>query len=132
MNFIEHIGLAVKNVHLSKKIYEKLLGVAPYKEETVESENVKTVFFQTGNNKIELLEATNEHSTIAKFIEKRGEGLHHIAFAVDDIVAEMERLKMEGFKLLNETPKRGADNKWVCFVHPKDTNWVLIELCQEI
>ncbi len=132
MKFIEHIGVAVKNAHLSKGIYEKLLGIAPYKEETVESENVNTVFFQTGDNKIELLEATNEQSTIAKFIEKRGEGLHHIAFAVDDIVSEMARLKSEGFKLLNETPKRGADNKWVCFVHPKDTNGVLIELCQEI
>ncbi len=132
MKFIEHIGIAVKNAHSSKGIYEKLLGTAPYKEETVESENVNTVFFQTGDNKIELLEATNEQSTIAKFIEKRGEGLHHIAFAVDDIVSEMARLKSEGFKLLNETPKRGADNKWVCFVHPKDTNGVLIELCQEM
>ncbi len=132
MKFIEHIGIAVSSAHKSKMLYEKLLGVAPYKQETVESENVNTIFFQTGNNKIELLEATNNQSTIAKFIEKRGEGLHHIAFAVDDIVAEMARLKNEGFKLINETPKRGADNKWVCFVHPKDTNGVLIELCQDI
>ena len=132
MKFIEHIGIAVNSAQKSKMIYEKLLGVAPYKEETVESENVNTVFFQTGNNKIELLEATNNQSTIAKFIEKRGEGLHHIAFAVDDIISEMARLKSEGFKLLNETPKRGADNKWVCFVHPKDTSGVLIELCQNI
>lgn len=132
MKFIEHIGIAVSSAHKSKMLYEKLLGVAPYKQETVESENVNTVFFQTGNNKIELLEATNNQSTIAKFIEKRGEGLHHIAFAVDDIVAEMARLKNEGFKLINEMPKRGADNKWVCFIHPKDTNGVLIELCQNI
>ncbi len=132
MKFIEHIGIAVRSAHNSKMLYEKLLGVAAYKEETVESENVNTVFFQTGNNKIELLESTNDNSTIAKFIEKRGEGLHHIAFAVDDIISEMARLKSEGFKLINETPKRGADNKWVCFVHPKDTNGVLIELCQNI
>ena len=132
MKKIEHIGIAVKDLKVSNTIYEKLLGVSSYKQEVVESEGVKTSFFEVGPNKIELLEATKTDSTIAKFIEKRGEGIHHIAFDVDDILLEMERLKAEGFVLLNEKPKKGADNKWVAFVHPKDANGVLIELCQEI
>jgi methylmalonyl-CoA/ethylmalonyl-CoA epimerase len=132
MNRIEHIGIAVKNLSSASDLYEKLLGISPYKEELVESENVKTSFFQVGENKIELLEATDVNSPIGKFIDKRGEGIHHIAFDVDDILLEMERLKTEGFILLNEQPKLGADNKLVCFVHPKSTNGVLIELCQEI
>jgi methylmalonyl-CoA/ethylmalonyl-CoA epimerase len=132
MNRIEHIGIAVKNLSSASDLYEKLLGISPYKEELVESENVKTSFFQVGENKIELLEATDLNSPIGKFIDKRGEGIHHIAFDVDDILLEMERLKSEGFILLNEQPKLGADNKLVCFVHPKSTNGVLIELCQEI
>jgi methylmalonyl-CoA/ethylmalonyl-CoA epimerase len=132
MNKVEHIGIAVKDLASAGKIYEKLLGVSSYKTEAVESENVLTEFFQTGENKIELLEATSEDSAIFKFIEKKGEGIHHIAFDVDDIVLEMERLKNEGFTLLNESPKRGADNKLVCFVHPKDANGVLIELCQQL
>lgn len=131
MRKIEHIGIAVKNLEVSNDIYEKLLGVPFYKQEEVESEGVKTSFFQSGPNKIELLEATKEDSPIAKFIEKRGEGIHHIAFDVEDIVIEMERLRNEGFVLLNDKPKKGADNKWVAFVHPKGTNGVLIELCQE-
>ena len=113
-------------------MFAKLLGAGPYKAEEVESEAVKTSFFHVGNTKIELLEATAEHSAIARFIEKKGEGIHHIAFEVEDIHAEMERLKAEGFQLLNEAPKRGADNKLVCFVHPKSANGVLVELCQEI
>ncbi|HJS01545.1 MAG TPA: methylmalonyl-CoA epimerase [Flavobacterium sp.] len=132
MRKIEHIGIAVKNLEVSNDIYEKLLGVPSYKQEEVESEGVKTSFFQSGPNKIELLEATKEDSPIAKFIEKRGEGIHHIAFDVEDIVIEMERLRKEGFILLNDKPKKGADNKWVAFVHPKGTNGVLIELCQEV
>lgn len=132
MRKIEHIGIAVKDLQISNKIYEKLLGVPSYKEEEVATEGVKTSFFQVGPNKIELLEATNETSPIAKFIEKRGEGIHHIAFEVDDILEEMKRLQQEGFVLLNEKPKKGADNKWVAFLHPKETNGVLIELCQEI
>ena len=132
MRKIEHIGIAVKDLQVSNKIYEKLLGVASYKEEEVATEGVKTSFFQVGPNKIELLEATNEDSPVAKFIEKRGEGIHHIAFDVEDILEEMERLKQEGFVLLNEKPKKGADNKWVAFLHPKETNGVLVELCQEI
>ncbi|MVO09733.1 methylmalonyl-CoA epimerase [Flavobacterium sp. TP390] len=132
MKKIEHIGIAVKDLQVSNKIYEKLLGVPSYKEEEVVTEGVKTSFFQVGPNKIELLEATNENSPIAKFIEKRGEGIHHIAFDVEDILEEMERLKQEGFVLLNEKPKKGADNKWVAFLHPKETNGVLVELCQEI
>ena len=132
MKKIEHIGIAVKNLESSNDLYEKLLGAKHYKVEVVESEGVSTSFFQTGPNKIELLEATRPDSPIAKFIEKKGEGIHHIAFAVDDIEAEMERLRVEGFILLNETPKKGADNKLVCFVHPKSSNGVLIELCQEI
>lgn len=132
MNKIEHIGIAVKDLEIANDVYTKLFGNAPYKTETVESESVSTSFFMVGENKIELLEATNTDSTIHKYIEKKGEGIHHIAFAVDDIVAEMERLRKEGFKILNETPKKGADNKLVCFLHPKSTNGVLIELCQEI
>ncbi|HRN98507.1 MAG TPA: methylmalonyl-CoA epimerase [Flavobacterium sp.] len=132
MNKIEHIGIAVKDLAASNKIFEKLMGAAPYKMEVVESEGVNTSFFSNGPNKIELLEATNPDSPIAKFIEKRGEGIHHIAFDVTDIEAEMARLKNEGFILLNETPKKGADNKLVAFLHPKGTNGVLVELCQEI
>lgn len=132
MNKIEHIGIAVKNLSESNLLFEKLLGTAAYKEEEVASEGVKTSFFQSGPNKIELLEATNPDSPIAKFLEKKGEGIHHIAFDVTDIVSEMQRLKSEGFQLINETPKRGADNKFVAFLHPKGTNGVLIELCQEI
>ena len=129
---IEHIGIAVKNIKEANKVYEKLLGLAPYKTETVESEGVNTSFFQTGESKIELLQATTSESAIAKFIEKKGEGIHHIAFAVKDINAEIKRLKEEGFTVINEAPKKGADNKLVCFVHPKNTQGVLIELCQEI
>lgn len=132
MNKIEHIGIAVKDLETSNKLFEKLFGVPHYKVEEVASEGVKTSFFKTGPNKIELLEATNEDSPIAKFIEKKGEGIHHIAFDVEDIEAEMERLRNEGFTVLNEKPKKGADNKLVAFLHPKTTNGVLIELCQEI
>ncbi|MCU0434956.1 MAG: methylmalonyl-CoA epimerase [Bacteroidia bacterium] len=131
MNKIEHIGIAVKNLADSDGLFQRLFGAAPYKHESVESEGVTTSFFQMGESKIELLEATRPDSPIAKFIEKKGEGVHHIAFAVDDIRAEMRRLQAEGFQLLNEEPKAGADNKWVCFLHPKGTNGVLIELCQE-
>jgi len=129
---VEHIGIAVKNLEEANKVYEKLLGVGPYKTEIVESEGVNTSFFQTGESKIELLQATKPESAIAKFIEKKGEGIHHIAFVVKDIKAEIKRLKEEGFTIINETPKKGADNKLVCFVHPKNTQGVLIELCQEI
>jgi methylmalonyl-CoA/ethylmalonyl-CoA epimerase len=132
MNKIEHIGIAVKNLSNSIDIYQKILDTDCYKTELVASENVNTAFLKVGENKIELLEATSENSAIAKFLANKGEGIHHIAFAVDDILAEMERLKNEGFTLLNETPKKGADNKMVCFVHPKEANGVLIELCQEI
>lgn len=132
MKKIEHIGIAVKSLETSNPLFEKLFGAAPYKEEEVASEGVKTSFFMNGPNKIELLEATNEESPIAKFIAKKGEGIHHIAFDVEDIVAEMERLKGEGFIILNDIPKKGADNKLVAFLHPKSTNGVLIELCQEI
>lgn len=132
MKQIEHIGIAVRNLEEACGVYERLLGVGPYKTEEVASEGVLTAFFKAGPNKIELLQATAQQSAIAHFIEKKGEGMHHIAFAVEDIQAEMARLKGEGFTLLNEEPKRGADNKWICFVHPKDANGVLIELCQEI
>ena len=132
MNKIEHIGIAVNSLSKSVPLYEILLNTSCYKTETVPSEHVSTAFLKTGENKIELLEATSDDSTIAKFLEKKGEGIHHIAFAVDDILEEMERLKANGFVLLNEVPKKGADNKMVCFVHPKNTNGVLIELCQEI
>jgi len=132
MEKIEHIGIAVKNLSEANKIYEALLGIEPYKSEKVESEGVETSFFRCGESKIELLEALNPDSPIAKFIEKRGEGIHHVAFAVNDIKAEMERLKNKGFTLLNEVPKKGADNKLVAFLHPKSANGVLVELCQEI
>jgi methylmalonyl-CoA/ethylmalonyl-CoA epimerase len=132
MKKVEHIGIAVNSLAAAGDIYQKLLNTDIYKVEEVASEGVKTAFLQTGPNKIELLEATNPDSPIAKFIAKKGEGIHHIAFEVDDIVAEMARLKSEGFILLNETPKRGADNKLVCFVHPKSTGGVLVELCQEV
>lgn len=132
MKKIEHIGIAVKNLEVSNLIFEKLLGVPAYKYENVESEGVSTSFFAVGPNKIELLAATNPESPIAKFIEKKGEGIHHIAFDVEDIVSEIARLKKEGFVVLNEIPKKGADNKLVAFLHPKSTNGVLIELCQEI
>lgn len=129
---IEHIGIAVKDLAAANEVYTQLLGSAPYKEEHVESEHVKTSFFQTGESKVELLEASHPDSAIAKYIEKRGEGIHHVAFRVDDIEAEMERLREQGFRLLNEKPKRGADGMLVCFVHPKSANSVLVELCQPI
>jgi methylmalonyl-CoA/ethylmalonyl-CoA epimerase len=132
MQHIEHIGIAVKNLEFSNDLFTKLLGSVPYKQESVESEGVMTSFFQIGQTKIELLDATNPDSPIAKFIEKKGEGIHHIAFEVADILAEMERLKNAGFILLNEVPKKGADNKLVCFLHPKGTNSVLVELCQSL
>jgi len=132
MNKIEHIGIAVKNLEESNILFGKLFGKPHYKVETVESEGVNTSFFQVGENKIELLEATKDDSPISKFIDRKGEGIHHIAFDVDDIDSEIARLKAEGFIVLNETPKRGADNKLVAFLHPKSSNGVLIELCQEI
>lgn len=132
VNKIEHIGIAVKNMDDANVLFEKLLGVPSYKQEEVESEGVLTSFFQTGTNKIELLVATNPESPIAKFLEKKGEGIHHIAFDVEDIYTEIDRLKKEGFVLINEVPKKGADNKLVVFLHPKNTNGVLVELCQEI
>lgn len=131
MNKIEHLGIAVKNLEASNLLFEKLLGVAPYKTEEVVSEGVKTSFFMSGPNKVELLEATNADSAIAKFIEKKGEGIHHIAFAVDDLEGELQRLKKEGFLVLPGFPKKGADNKIVAFLHPKGTNGVLVELCQD-
>ena len=131
MNKIEHIGIAVADIDRSNALFGALFGEGHYKTEEVESEGVKTSFFMVGPNKIELLEARSKDSAIAKFIEKRGEGIHHIAFAVDDIRAEMKRLKKEGFKLLSEEPKKGADNKLVAFLHPKSSNGVLIELCQD-
>ena len=129
---IEHIGIAVKSLEHSNELFSKLFGKAHYKIEEVSSEGVKTSFFELKDSKIELLEATNEDSPIAKFIEKKGEGIHHIAFEVANITEEMSRLRAEGFKILNETPKKGADNKLVCFLHPKSSNGVLVELCQEI
>jgi len=131
MNKIEHIGIAVNDITSVGDLYEKLLNSPVYKIEEVASECVKTAFLQCGPNKIELLEPLSDDSPIAKFIEKKGEGIHHVAFEVADIEAEMARLKREGFVLLNDKPKPGADNKLVCFVHPKSTNGVLIELCQE-
>jgi methylmalonyl-CoA/ethylmalonyl-CoA epimerase len=128
---VEHIGIAVKSLTASVPLFEKLLDTPCYKNEAVASENVNTAFFQKGETKIELLESTTEDGVIRKFIDKKGEGIHHIAFDVKDIYSEMERLKNEGFILLNEEPKQGADNKLVCFLHPKSTNSVLIELCQE-
>jgi methylmalonyl-CoA/ethylmalonyl-CoA epimerase len=132
MKKIEHIGIAVKDIEAAGKLYEILLNTPVYKVEEVESEGVKTAFLQSGANKIELLEASSADSPVSKFIEKRGEGIHHIAFDVEDIEAEMERLRKAGFTLLNDKPKPGADNKLVCFVHPKSANGVLIELCQEM
>jgi methylmalonyl-CoA/ethylmalonyl-CoA epimerase len=132
MDKIEHIGIAVKDLNAANEVYTKLFGEAPYKTETVESEGVSTSFFKVGESKIELLEATKEDSAIARFIEKKGEGIHHIAYAVKDIKKEMERMRTEGFIVLNDEPKKGADNKLVCFLHPKSTSGVLIELCQEI
>ena len=132
MRKIEHIGIAVKDLEVSNVVFEKLFGAPAYKFEDVETEGVTTSFFMNGPNKIELLAATNPDSPIAKFIEKKGEGIHHIAFDVEDIVSEIARLKNEGFIVLNEIPKKGADNKLVAFLHPKSTNGVLIELCQEI
>lgn len=129
---VEHIGIAVKDLEKSNDLFEKLLGTAPYKIEEVASEFVKTSFFQSGETKIELLEASSESSAIAKFIDKKGEGIHHIAFEVEDIHVEMKRLAGEGFRLINEQPKKGADNKLVCFLHPKSSNGVLVELCQSI
>ncbi len=126
---VEHIGIAVKSLAESVPLFEKLLNNQCYKTELVESENANTAFFQQGENKIELLESTDPDGVIAKFLEKKGEGIHHIAFEVSDIENEMERLKKEGFVLLNEKPKAGADNKLICFLHPKTTNGVLIELC---
>ncbi len=132
MRKIEHIGIAVKDLESSNLLFERLLGVSHYKIEEVANEGVRTSFFKSGPNKIELLEATKEDSPIAKFLERKGEGIHHVAFAVDDIKAEIARLKAEGFTVLNEAPKKGADNKLVAFLHPKSTNGVLIELCQDI
>lgn len=129
---VEHIGIAVKNIQASNELFRKLFGKAHYKIEAVESESVSTSFFQLGETKIELLEATSPNSAIAKFIEKKGEGIHHIAYEVADIISEMKRLQEEGFELLNQEPKKGADNKLICFLHPKSTNGVLIEICQEI
>lgn len=129
---LEHIGIAVKDLNNSNRLFEQLFGKSNYKIETVESENVSTSFFQIGESKVELLEATHEDSAIAKFIEKKGEGIHHLAFEVSDILAEMKRLEAEGFELINKEPKHGADNKLVCFLHPKSSNGVLVELCQEI
>ena len=128
---IEHLGIAVASIEESLKMYEALLGTNCYKTEIVESEAVKTAFLQVGESKIELLEAMNENSPIAKFLQSKGAGIHHIAFDVDDIVSEIERLKNEGFILIHETPKDGADNKLIAFLHPKSTDRVLIELCQE-
>jgi methylmalonyl-CoA/ethylmalonyl-CoA epimerase len=132
MRKIEHLGIAVRDFKAANELFAKLLGKAHYKEEGVESEGVRTSFFQVGETKVELLEATRPDSPIAKFLDKRGEGIHHIAFDVADIYAEMERLKGEGFEILHETPKKGADNKLIVFLHPRSTNGVLVELCQEI
>jgi methylmalonyl-CoA/ethylmalonyl-CoA epimerase len=132
MQKVEHIGIAVKDLTVSIPLFEKLLNTTCYKTELVETEKVETAFFAQGETKIELIQSADEDSVIAKFLEKKGEGIHHIAFATNDIVAEIARLKSEGFVVLNETPKRGADNKLVAFLHPKTTNGVLIELCQEI
>ncbi len=131
INKIEHLGIAVKDIDAANTLYEKLLGVAPYKQEAVESEAVITSFFKVGESKIELLASTREDGPIGKFIAKKGEGIHHIAFDVDDIEKELDRLENEGFQIINKTPKSGADNKLVAFLHPKSTNGVLIELCQE-
>lgn len=132
MQHLEHIGIAVKELAVSVPLFEKLLNSPCYKTETVESEAVRTAFFQTGQTKIELLESMTPDGVIARYVEKKGEGIHHLAFSVADIQAEMKRLQAEGFVLLNAEPKKGADNKLVCFLHPKGTNGVLIEICQEI
>ncbi|WP_324720159.1 methylmalonyl-CoA epimerase [Salinimicrobium sp. HB62] len=132
MRKIEHIGIAVEDLEAANEIYSKLLNTQSYKTEKVKSEGVDTSFFKVGESKIELLAATNEDSAIAKFIAKRGEGIHHIAFDVEDIEAEMQRLQEEGFQLISKKPKKGADNKLVAFLHPKSSNGVLVELCQEI
>ncbi len=132
MQKVEHIGIAVSDLDAANALYERLLGVAPYKEEVVAHEGVRTSFFRVGPTKVELLEATHSQSPIARFIDRRGEGIHHIAFEVTDIRAEMARLRAEGFQLLSEVPRQGADNKLVCFVHPKSAGGVLIELCQSI
>ncbi|MFY0599235.1 MAG: methylmalonyl-CoA epimerase [Cyclobacteriaceae bacterium] len=129
---IEHIGIAVKDLKEANNLFAKLFGKNAYKEESVETEGVNTSFFEIGSSKIELLESSHSDGVIGKFITKKGEGIHHIAFEVDDLAVEMERLRQEGFELLNEIPKKGADNKLVCFLHPKSTNGVLVELCQEI
>jgi methylmalonyl-CoA/ethylmalonyl-CoA epimerase len=129
---LEHIGIAVKNLEISIPLFEKLLNTPCYKTEMVESESVNTAFFQKGESKIELLESISPDGVISKYIDKKSEGIHHLAFEVADIEAEMKRLEAEGFTLLNPVPKKGADNKLVCFLHPKGTNGVLIELCQEI
>jgi methylmalonyl-CoA/ethylmalonyl-CoA epimerase len=131
MKKVEHIGIAVKSFKISIPLFEKLLNTDCYKTEVVDSENVTTAFFQTGETKIELLESTTADGVIAKYIDKKGEGIHHVAFEVEDIYAEMKRLREEGFQLLNEVPKPGADGKLVCFLHPKGTNGILIELCME-
>ena len=128
---IEHIGIAVKDLGLSNELFEKLLGKSSYKSENVEREGVTTSFFQVGESKVELLQSNSESNAISKFISKKGEGIHHIAFSVDNIEKEMARLKEAGFTLLSDTPKNGADNKLICFLHPKTTNGVLVELCQE-
>lgn len=132
MNRVEHIGIAVKNLSVSIPLFDKILNTKCYKTEEVESEKVKTAFFKKGETKIELLESSSPDGVIARFIEKKGEGMHHIAFEVEDIGAEIVRLQQEGFVFINSTPKIGADNKIVCFMHPKETNGILIELCQEI
>ena len=132
MKKIEHIGIAVKNFEVSVPLYEKILNTICYKQELVASEKVNTAFFKVGDSKIELVCSTDPEGVIARYIDKKGEGIHHIAYEVEDIYAEMARMQGEGFTLLQETPKRGADNKWVCFLHPKDTGGVLVELCQEI
>ena len=132
MEKLEHIGIAVKNLAVSNQLFAKILGAPHYKIEEVVTENVNTSFFKIGETKIELLEATHPNSAIAKFIEKKGEGIHHLAFEVSDIHEAMQRMEEQGFTLLNKTPKRGADNKSICFLHPKTTNGVLIELCQSI
>ncbi len=131
MNKIEHLGIAVKDASKSKEVFQKLLGKPAYKEERVESEGVATIFYELGPNKLELLEATNPESPIAKYLEKNPEGIHHIAIAVDDIHKEMERLKNEGFVFIKDQPKQGADNKLIAFIHPKSANGMLVELCQD-